>query len=112
MNININDEVDDDILPKKTRNQIQKWLLQWLIPLEENEQYFTLNEVVYRQHFQLRFAFMIYTITQNCETGEWIWHCVENYYVLWNDFLRAPRFSTYEDLIQYATDEFYHKEIR
>lgn len=112
MNININDEVDDDILPRKTRNQIQKWLLQWLIPIQEEDQYFIMNGITYQQYFQLRIAFMTYTITRDIQMNQWIWYCVENYYVIWNDFFRAPRFSTYEDLIEYATDEFYHKEIR
>jgi len=105
----MNEEVDDDILPRKTRNQIQKWLLHWLIPIQEQNQYFTINGVLYQQLFQLRIAFMVYTITYDIQSNEWIWYDVENDYVIWDHFLRAPRFSTYEMLIEYATDEFYHK---
>lgn len=108
--MNTNDLSSSSLIQKnKSRQEIQEWLLHWLLPMHSNDKYFSLNEIIYEQHYFFRIAFRVYTITQNQQTGEWIWYRVENDYVIWDDFLKAPRFSTFSELIEYATDEFYYK---
>jgi hypothetical protein len=95
---------------KRSREYIMNWLLIWLSPCPVHSiTMFQVNETVYELCFHFRIAFTNYGIYKDHTTSEMIWFSFENDYFSDHEFLIAPRFNSYKNLIQYVTDEFYKK---
>jgi hypothetical protein len=86
------------------------WIITWLNPCTEDSIIqFWVEDTLYEICFHFRIAFTDYGIFKDHTTSEVIWYSFENDDFSDARFLIAPRFKTYDDLIQFATDEFYKK---
>lgn len=95
---------------KRTRDWIYKWLLVWLLPFnKESIITFQVGNHVYDFCFHFRIGFTIYGIYEDKMTNEVIWFSFENDYFSDEQFLAAPRFRSYRELMIYAVEEFYKK---
>lgn len=107
----MNDDDDDflyEVPPRKSREDIHAWILSWL-KYDESNIPIMIHNIPYYLHSHFHIAFMWYSIFINAHTHEWIWYKMENFYYKDEHILQSMHFKSFDDLIQYATDEFYHQ---